>query len=137
MRNIGIVTERKDDMATVKVMRTSSCGENCASCKGGCSVSGTHIEAVNTVGAEVGDKVVAAISDNAAVIAALVAYFIPLTMAIVTAIISYIIGYGEVVTFFVAILGLFAGSVISKLISVRCKSMFLVRIVKILEKDNS
>ncbi len=132
MRNIGIVTAQNDDMATVKVMRTSACGENCASCKGGCSSSGAYIEAINTVGAEVGDKVVASIPDNVALIAAFVAYFIPLATAIVSAVIFYINGFGEAVLFFAAILGLLAGAVVSRVISVKFKRLFSVSITKIL-----
>lgn len=135
MRNVGIVTELNNDMATIKVMRTSACGENCASCKGGCSNSGTYIEAINTVGAGIGDKVIAAVPDNAALTAAFVAYLIPLAMAIIAAVVFYVLGYGDAVLFFAAILGLLLGNAAAKVISVRFKNIFSVSVIKILSKD--
>lgn len=137
MRNIGIVTELKNDIATIKVMRSSACGENCASCKGGCSSSGTYIEAVNSIGAEVGDRVVASVSDSTALVAAFVAYIIPLCAAMVAAVVFYLIGYGEAAVFLSAIFGLLAGSLVSKYISARCSKKFSVSIVKILKRDRA
>lgn len=70
MREAGVVISCDGTRAEVTVLRHSACGENCASCKGGCAPTKTVITAENTAGAKPGDKVLMEMSDKKALGAA-------------------------------------------------------------------
>ncbi|OJV65632.1 MAG: hypothetical protein BGO41_07285 [Clostridiales bacterium 38-18] len=53
----GTVVSIADKMAVIEVIRTSACGENCASCKGGCQTNGILVKVENTLEAQKGDIV--------------------------------------------------------------------------------
>lgn len=73
----GIVKNRKGNLATVTIVRSSSCGENCASC-GMCSGRDTEIEAKNLCNANIGDTVTVHMADKKVLSAAFLVYIIPL-----------------------------------------------------------
>ena len=58
MREEGFVKAIKDDTCEVIIKRKTACGENCASCKAGCEAREQVCVAENTLGANVGDKVI-------------------------------------------------------------------------------
>lgn len=131
MRKTGIV-KTVGANAEVAIIRESSCGENCASCKGGCTPSETIIVAENKLGAEVGDKVVLEMQDKNALTAAFVAYIIPLIALIAASgIVSYL-GYGDGM---VALCGMGAMAVcflaVRRITAIKA-DMFKVKIVDIL-----
>jgi sigma-E factor negative regulatory protein RseC len=57
MSNIGVVSEVGNDYAIVDVRRASACGDNCASCGGGCDIPVLKIKIDNVLSAGVGDFV--------------------------------------------------------------------------------
>ncbi|MEE0944866.1 MAG: SoxR reducing system RseC family protein [Clostridia bacterium] len=131
MRKTGIV-KTNGEQAEVAIIRESSCGENCASCKGGCTPSETIIVAENKLGAEVGDKVVLEMQDKNALTAAFIAYIIPLIVLIVASgLVSYF-GYGDGMA---ALCGMGAMAVcflaVRRISSIKA-DMFKVKIIDIL-----
>ena len=83
MDQIGQVVELQGKSAVVRVRRTSACGENCASCGGGCTPTSTTLKAVNGLNAKVGDMVKVEMSSGAFVLLAFIGYILPIIIAIV------------------------------------------------------
>ncbi len=81
MDQIGQVVEIQGKTALVRVRRTSSCGENCSSCAGGCAPTSTTMKAVNGLNAKVGDMVKVEMSRGAFVFLAFVGYILPIIIA--------------------------------------------------------
>lgn len=78
MREDGIVTEVTGDICRVSVKRKSACGENCASCKATCSAREHICEAINSVGAKVGDRVVLETDSKKVLKSAFLVYILPI-----------------------------------------------------------
>ena len=78
MREVGFVDEIKGGYAIVRVAKKSACGENCASCKGGCTPGERKIKVKNTSSAEVGEKVILELPDGKVLSAAFLAYILPI-----------------------------------------------------------
>ena len=95
MREIGIVTECKGERAKVAVLRRSVCGENCASCRGGCTPTKSIINAQNEIGAKRGDRVLIELADNRAFSAAALVYILPLAALFAGSAAGYFAGMGE------------------------------------------
>ena len=83
MKKIGVVEHLFGEFADVAVMRETACGENCASCKGGCVPSGTIVRARNKAGAMEGETVVVEMENKRVLKAAFVVYIIPIILLIV------------------------------------------------------
>ena len=82
MDQIGQVVELQGKSAIVRVRRTSACGENCASCGGGCTPTSTTLKAVNGLNAKIGDMVKVEMSSGAFVLLAFIGYILPILIAI-------------------------------------------------------
>lgn len=82
MNQVGYVTKVDGDLAEVSVQRSSACGHNCGSCKGGCSVQGVSIISKNVIGAKVGDYVEIRTNTEVVLKSAFILYAIPLIMLI-------------------------------------------------------
>lgn len=78
MEKIGIVKELDGDYVKIQVVRASACGENCASCKGGCTPTAVFIRAKNGVGASVGQYVMLKSEPRKVLKAAFLIYIVPL-----------------------------------------------------------
>ena len=81
MEQTGIVEECNDGMAKVKVLRSSACGDSCASC-GMCANKETVIEARNDCGAHKGDRVLLNMSSGKVLNAAFLAYIVPVILLV-------------------------------------------------------
>lgn len=78
MKTEGIVKAVNGEMCTVAVTRKSACGEGCAHC-GGCAEAGVRqCVAKNTVGADVGDRVIIETSDKYLLKTAFLVYIMPI-----------------------------------------------------------
>ena len=80
MEQTGRVTEvREDGTALVLVERRSACAGDCEHC-GGCAAVKQELsaEALNPIGAEIGDRVVLETESTAVLGTALLVYFLPL-----------------------------------------------------------
>lgn len=80
MTEIGYVTSIKGEYASVAFKRKSGCGDNCGSCKAGCSASSTTTEIKNILGAQKGDKVKVEMKQSAFNSMILWVYVLPLAM---------------------------------------------------------
>jgi len=86
MEQVGTVSCVNGSFATVTVNRTTSCGENCAHCKGGCTPTTVSCEAKNSAGAKIGDVVRIETNTKKVLGAAFFLYMFPLLVSIVSAI---------------------------------------------------
>ena len=78
MREVGFVDEVNGEFAIVRVAKKSACGENCASCKGGCTPGERKIKVKNTISAKVGEKVILEMTESKVLSAAFLAYILPI-----------------------------------------------------------
>ncbi len=81
MYQSGIVQSVHNELAYVKIKRSSSCGESCASC-GLCPGRDVLVSAINSANAKQGDTVLIYMSDRKVLNAALLVYIIPIIMLI-------------------------------------------------------
>ncbi len=78
MQQIGIVEQKNGNLAQVRIARPSACGENCASCKGGCTPTERVVTAEDRAGAKEGDKVILSMGSGRVLLAAFLVYILPL-----------------------------------------------------------
>jgi sigma-E factor negative regulatory protein RseC len=64
LEKTGIVIKTENKKALVQVIRTGSCGENCAMCKGGCNPTRQRVWVNNEADATVGETVSIELSDR-------------------------------------------------------------------------
>ena len=81
MEQTGYVTKVSDDRIKVRVIRESSCGGNCVSCKG-CPSGIQLIECAAYDGAAVGDRVILYADSKSVIGGAAVGYAVPAALAI-------------------------------------------------------
>lgn len=82
MLQTGVIEKlHYNNIAEVKITRSSACGDNCASC-GLCPGQSSIINAINDINASVGDTVVITMSDKKVLGAAFLVYIVPLIMLI-------------------------------------------------------
>ncbi len=129
MHKRGIV-KTDGEICEVTIVRTSACGENCVDC-GGCRLSETVIEAVNTVGAKAGDRVVLEVGDKIALTAAGLAYLVPVAVLFLSLLICYAAKLSEGICAIVALAALTASFAFVRVFS-KTKE-FSVQIVEILK----
>jgi sigma-E factor negative regulatory protein RseC len=88
LEQIGVVNKVYNNIAQVQIKRTTACGGKCGEC-GGCEVTSQKVEALNTVGAKVGQVVQMEMNDTQILFAAFLVYIIPLVMLFI----GYLAGY--------------------------------------------
>jgi len=77
-QNARVVKILDKGLAEVVVMRSSACGENCASCGANCaSKRPLLIKARNSISAKVGDSVIVSTKSSKIILAAFVVYIVP------------------------------------------------------------
>lgn len=84
MEQIGEVVELRGKKALIRIHRASACGENCASCSGGCKPTATLTEALNEISAKVGDTVKIQMNSLSYMLLAFIGYILPLIICIAT-----------------------------------------------------
>ena len=82
MRQTGTVERIDGEFAWVRILRKSACGENCATCKGGCVPTERVVCVKNTLPCHKGDKVILEMNTKNVMGAAFLVYIIPLLMLI-------------------------------------------------------
>lgn len=84
MQQRGYVSTASKETAKVIIRRESACGDNCASCGGGCNDSKSiTLELENTLSAEVGDYVIVESKSSTILKSAFIAYIMPLILMII------------------------------------------------------
>jgi sigma-E factor negative regulatory protein RseC len=79
---VGIVRKVDRGKVSVEIARATSCGENCASCKTGCSGTGITVQLENTVNAKVGDMVRIQAGGGNVIGSAAFVYLLPIIMMV-------------------------------------------------------
>lgn len=83
MKKIGQVIQLKNDTAFIKVPRASSCGDNCKSCKSGCTDDG-HIIRIKNEDYNLGEFVELIAKPKNVLLYSILAYGLPLIIMIST-----------------------------------------------------
>lgn len=122
--------------AEVEITRSSSCGDNCASC-GLCPGQTSRVFAINDANAAVGDEVMIEMSDKKVLGAAFLVYIVP----IITLIIGYFISHAIFNSEALAILTGFLFMVITLIVIMRIdrknKRRYTPRIVRVITEDKT
>jgi len=132
MRETGTVQSINGDFCNVIVTRKSACGENCASCKGGCKLQNQVCTAKNSIGASPGDKVLIEIDTGKVLKSAFLVYILPILVFIVVYFIcDYFLDYGQGL---IALSGMLVVFLLLFFHDKKHKTDFISHVVKILEK---
>ena len=138
MEQIGEVVELRGKKALVRIHRVSACGENCASCEGGCKPTSALTEAVNGISAKVGDTVKIQMNSLSYMLLAFIGYILPLLVCIATYFIvknftdNTVIADASAVGSLIGVLVLFY--IIDKLPFFKKPTIFSTRIIKIIRR---
>lgn len=81
MLNFGVVEAVHGSRATVAITRHTACGE-CGACQMGKENMERKVEANNTIGAKIGDRVTMSMSEDKVLKAAFIVYIVPLIVLI-------------------------------------------------------
>ena len=84
MKETGIVKDVSGEFCHVVVTLKSACGENCASCGGGCKLQNQICLVKNTKNAKAGDRVEIEIDSITVLKSAFLVYILPLLVFIIT-----------------------------------------------------
>ena len=136
MEQIGEVVELRAGRALVRIHRSSACGENCASCEGGCKPTAAITEAINEIDAKVGDTVKIQMNSLSYMSLAFIGYILPLIVCIATYFIASKITDNTIIADASAILSLIGMLVLfyilDKLPIFKKSTVFSTRIIKII-----
>ena len=132
----GIVKSVSGKTAEIEIMRSSSCGESCASC-GLCPGLTATVKAENTVNASVGDIVCIDMADNKILGAAALVYIVPVAALILGYFAAYAISKNELISAAAGFLLMAVIFVILILSDKRLKRRYTPRITKILPKEDA
>lgn len=98
MRETGVVIKIQKNEALVSVKRKSSCGENCAMCKGVCKTPSHEALAVNSIDAKVGDVVLVETETKDVLKSAFLVYIVPVLLMFVSYILLSDTGFAIVLS---------------------------------------
>lgn len=114
MEIVGKIISIEGKKATVAVKRTSACGENCANCKGVCTVTTAKAVAENLALADVGDTVKIESNSMDVIRAAFFLYMLPVLVAIIGAVLTYAMGINDFFVILVSVICFFVSFIIIK-----------------------
>ncbi len=141
MTQRGIVTQINGTQITVLVARQSMCGENCASCKGGCMPSTQQVHAVNQTGEAlfVGDSVLLETETGKVLGASAAVYLVPLVCLFASYYIAQSFTESELVCALLAVAALFISLFGMRLLdrAVHKNRTLLVQITEILRRSEA
>lgn len=118
MKQMGYVTEVGNNKVKVRVVRESSCGGNCASCKG-CSSGELVIECEAEDNVHIGDRVILTMPSKTFFNGIFWGYAQVIIMMVAGAILGYRIFESEISSVFGMLAGTAVGLCISKAFSVK------------------
>ena len=95
MKQTGIVTAVDKKGIDISVIRSTACGDSCASCSAKCELRNTSVTAGYKDGIKVGDRVVFEMKTEKVMFAAVLVYIVPLVLMLVTYIIASFSGMTE------------------------------------------
>lgn len=101
MKQVGKIISIDGEYATLLVAKTSMCGENCASCKGGCKPTSQKVVArlnAESASAQVGDMAVLEMDDKKILLGAAAVYLLPLLAMLAAYIIADCLAHDELIS---------------------------------------
>lgn len=139
MRQVGKIVKIDGEYAEVLVAKTSMCGENCASCSGGCKpgsqkVSARFAAGVETEGTE-GKMAVLEMEDKKVLLGAAAVYLLPLIGMFLVYFAAFYILKSELGSIILALISAFIIMFSAKMIDNRLKNSkkYEINIVKVLK----
>ena len=132
MREEGFVKTVSGETCEVIINRKTACGENCASCKGGCEVKKQVCVAENLLGAKVGDKVLIEMDSQKVLKSAFLVYIMPILTFLTVFIIISEKGGSDITSALWSALGAVLVFACVGVYSRRNKKDYLSRIVEII-----
>lgn len=114
MTQIGKVVDIEGEYAIVEVKRASSCGENCAHCKGGCAPTNHRATVGNSMRAKKGDMVKIEMSNTSLIRSAFLVYIMPIVIMLFAYGIAFQLTQNTVIGVVSCILGLVIGFLLLK-----------------------
>ena len=109
MKQVGKIISTDGEYATLLVAKTSMCGENCGSCKGGCRPGSQKVKA-RFDGCEngaVGDMAVLEMEDKRVLFMAALLYLVPLAAMFLAYFIADAVSHSEPISIFSALTAAF------------------------------
>lgn len=141
MTQRGIVEKIDGTQITVLVAKTSMCGENCASCKGGCMPGTQQVLAVNHTGESlcIGDSVLLETETGKVLGASAAVYLVPLVCLFASYFIAQSFTESELVCALLSVAALFVSLFGMRLLDrvVHKKRTLLVQITEILRRSEA
>ena len=136
MTQRGIVEKIDGTQITVSVVKTSMCGDSCASCKGGCKPDNQSVQAVNETGEllHAGDVVQLQTETGKVIGASAVVYLIPLVCLFLVYFLVQSLNQSEIVCALCALGAMLVSLVFLRIFDsyIKRKNALLVRITDIL-----
>lgn len=117
MNQVGYVTKVEGDKAHIIFKRTTSCGDKCTNCSGGCEVPPLILDIDNTLLAKPGDAVAVNMEDNTFFKFTFFAYALPLILMLLGVAIAYITTKNEVIAAFTGLVFLAISYIILRLVN--------------------
>ncbi|MBQ6980109.1 MAG: SoxR reducing system RseC family protein [Clostridia bacterium] len=138
MREIGILTEIKGDVAVVSVDKKEECA-GCGLCLFKDNAGKTEFYAKNTVGAKIGDNVIVERAESGKFLGTILAFFIPLLLIGVAVLINYLFIKSEIWILVLSVIFVAAWYFVLSFIDKKLNKVgaFNSRIVAILSPENS
>lgn len=145
MLSIGVVESVNGNKATVSLSRSTACGD-CGACQMGKENLNRQVDALNPVGAKIGDRVTMEMADNTVLKAAFIVYIVPLIVLILGMVFTYftlnyfhITEKVELYGFFVGLIGMAISFLIIKKREKKLTEQgeLIISIVKINEEDDT
>lgn len=120
MKQKGYVTEVSNGRIKVRVIRKSSCGGSCASCRG-CPSEVQLIDCTAYDGAAVGDRVILYAGSKNIIGGAAIGYVLPAAAAVLGAVCGFALCSSDAASVIGTVLGIALGLTLAKIISARRK----------------
>ena len=130
LKEVGVVDRLEDSYAIVRVLKKSACGENCASCKGGCVPTERRVKVKNAISAMVGERVVLEMKDSKVLAAAFMVYILPIIVFFFGYFVSEIFFDKEAVKILIAIFLVLVIFPFLKLYDTKNKEKYMAEIVR-------
>lgn len=136
-QNINIAKSTRinnNTTAEVEITRSSSCGDNCASC-GLCPGRTAKVYAINDINASAGDTVIIDMSDKKVLGAAFLVYIVPLIMLIIGYFLCSAVFNSEGLAILTGFIFMAAAFIIIIYIDKKLKHKYTPHIVEIIDKE--
>lgn len=137
MQETGLVTEIKNNFATVRIDKKDECSK-CGMCLFPKGAGYTEVSAINGVGAKQGDSVIIEMHESGKLLGAILVFLIPLLLIGVSAVIGLVIIKWELSVLILSLALIIMWYAVLAIVDKKLgkKTRFTHKIVRIKEKEN-